>query len=488
MPIEMQIEEEFFGRFRELELLEQLLAGERGAFVPVYGRRRVGKSQLILRFLEGKRAIYHVGKQVARELLLVDFMQAAGEALDDSVLALHVPRNWGDAIRVVEERWKGPGKLIIALDEFQWTVESSPELPSILQECWDRRWQKGGVMLILCGSYIGFMEREVLGRKSPLFGRRSAQILLRPFSFAESALFHPHYSMADRARAYFICGGIPFYLRCFSERKSIEQNIADVIFDDRGSLQREPEFLLREELREVANYHSILMALSNGSSANSEISSATGIGDRTLHFYLTTLMELGYVQRRHPLNGTPASKRQTRYRVGDPLLRFWFHFVFPNLGRIAVLGARKAVATLVTPQLDAFFGHAFERLCRESLPWLYESEGVSAAFEIGEFWDKETQIDVVGLRKDKWIDLGECKWGAARSARSLREELEPRISRFPNPKGATVGLRYFTRDKIKLTTKPPAHEKWHCLADLYAAAEHSVQKPAARKRAKGKKR
>ncbi|GDY19428.1 ATPase AAA [Verrucomicrobiota bacterium] len=461
---------EFVGRQRELAALEAAWKAEGGALWPVYGRRRVGKSELIVHFMRGKPGLYYVGKQAPGALQLREFLEAAAEALGEPLLATYPAADWSAAFRAVEERWRGPGKFVLALDEFQWLAGASPELPSIIQACWDRRWKSGKIMVILCGSYLGFMEREVLGKKSPLFGRRTGQMLLKPFGYAEAAEFHPRWSRVDQARAYFICGGLPFYLRCFSPALSVEQNLAAAMFDELGPLFREPEFLLREELREVANYHSILRALAAGQVTNAGLSGATGIGDRALQFYLSTLMELGYVQRRYPLTGAPPQARQVRYSLEDPLLRFWFRFVFPHTSQIALLGPQRAVQQLVRPQLDAFFGHAFERMCREALPFLYAQEGVSAACEVGEYWDKDTQIDVVGLRQDGWTDLGECKWGAVRSAAELRAELAARVGNFPNARQATLGQRFFTRAPVKVAESKGGNERWHSLDDLYEAA------------------
>ncbi|HEX2746494.1 MAG TPA: ATP-binding protein [Verrucomicrobiales bacterium] len=461
------IEEEFFGRAKELAMLDTAWRAPGGAMIPVYGRRRVGKSEMIVHFQKSRRgSIYYMGKRAPADLQIREFLETAGAALNEPLLAAYPATDWATAFKVVADRWQGPEKLIIALDEFQWMCESSPELPSVLQEVWDRRWRKGGIMLILCGSYLGFMEREVLGKKSPLFGRRTAQILLKPFGYQEAALFHPHYSVTDKARTYFICGGMPYYLKAFSPARSVEQNIAGTLFDEMGVLYREPDFLLREELRELANYHSILMALAAGKTMAREIAAASGIGDRSLQFYLTTLLELGYITRRYPLTGSPATARSVRWSLEDPLLRFWFRFVFPNMSRVARSTPQQAVQEIVKPQLDAYFGHCFERLCREALPVLYAREGISANGETGEYWDKETQIDVVGLRDDGWTDLGECKWATGGSAAALRKELEPRSARFPNARAATLGLRYFTRLPVR-NAEPKPNERWHTLAELY---------------------
>ena len=339
----------------------------------------------------------------------------------------------------------------------------SPELPSILQAKWDRSWQKSGkVLLILCGSYIGFMEREVLGKKSPLFGRRTAQIPLRPFGYREAALFHPGYSRTDQARTYFLCGGVPLYLKRFSDTRSVEANIAAELLDEYAPLYREADFLLREELREVTLYYAILAALAAGRTTVQEIARQAGLEARGLAYYLQQLIELGYIERRYPLTGEPPSARSVHYDLADPLLRFWFRFVFPSTSYIRHMGADRALRDLIRPHLDAYFGLCFERLCREALPWLYRQEGVAAAFEVGQYWSKTTQIDVVGLRDDGWTDLGECKWGTVRSPRAVEKELEEKVREFPNPRGATIGRRIFARQ-----APPGAGGRWIGLEELY---------------------
>jgi AAA+ ATPase superfamily predicted ATPase len=461
---------DFIGRENELRALADAFEAAPAAFIPIYGRRRVGKSELILRFLHGRPGIYFLGKKAQAGLQIREFLRAAAAALREPLLAGLPADHWKPALEAVVSRWKGPGKLVLALDEFQWTAEASPELPSVLQECWDRGWKRGGrVLLILCGSYVGFMEREVLGRRSPLFGRRTAQIHLRPFGYRDAARFHPGYSTADRARAYFVCGGIPLYLRRFSPAHSVESNIASSLLDEFDPLYHEPDFLLREELRDVENYYAILLALASGPLPSGEISRRSGIGDRSLHYYLAQLAELGYLHRIYPLTGRPPVPRHVRYALDDPLLRFWFRFVYPNTSLIQQMGAVKAFATLIRPELDAYFGGCFERLCREALPHLYAAEGVTAPFEIGSYWDKTVQIDVVGHREDGWTDLGECKWGAVRSGAALAAELESKVARYPNPRGATIGRRLFTRVRPKDARPADPSPRWHDLADLYAA-------------------
>jgi hypothetical protein len=463
----------FVGRTAELRLLEDAYRGERSAFIPIYGRRRVGKSELILRFLHGKPgALYYVGKIAPASLQLRELLVEAARVLDEPLLAAFPAESWTAALTAIEERWKRPEKLVLVLDEFQWIASASRELPSILQEAWDRRWRKSGrILLILCGSFVGFMEREVLGKKSPLFGRRTAQIRLPPFGYREAAQFHPSWSTTDRALAYFLVGGIPLYLRAFREADSIEENVERVLLDEFSPLYREPEFLLREELRDVEKYHAVLVAIAEGHTTVNAIAQRTTLPERSLPYYLEQLIQLGYVGRRHPLTGGRIPTRVVRYVLEDALLRFWFRYVFPNASFLGQMGARKTFRERIRPTLDAYAGGGFERLCREALPLLYEREGIGAAFQIGEYWDKTVQIDVVSVRDDGVVDLGECKWGPVRSLPDVQRELEGKIARYPNVRGATIGRRIFVHARPKsgfpkgAGGAPPI--KWCSLDDLY---------------------
>jgi AAA+ ATPase superfamily predicted ATPase len=458
----------FVGRAAEIRTLTEAYRAPASAMVPLYGRRRIGKSELILHFMKDAPGVYFVGKVAPAPLQIREFLREAARALGEPLLADALAEDWKQALELVVSRAPAGTKLVIALDEFQWIAQASPELPSILQELWDRQWKRSGrVLLILCGSFIGFMEREVLGQKSPLFGRRTAQIHLKPFSYLEAAEFHPSWSLLERARAYFVCGGVPLYLEMFEQERSVEQNVEAVILAEHSPLFNEPDFLLREELRDVAAYHGVLLALATGSAAHKDIAERSRTSERSLAYYLKQLEELGYVERRYPLTGQKPTVRSVRYVLRDPLLRFWFRFVFPNLTFVQRNGPSRTYRELVAPEIESYFGSCYEALCREALPNLYRLERMSARFEVGQYWAKSAQIDVVGLREDGVTDLGECKWGAYGGAASLAAELEAKVSAFPNPRGATIVRRAFVRKKPRLSGKA-SRLRFHDLDDLYA--------------------
>jgi AAA+ ATPase superfamily predicted ATPase len=423
-----------------------------------------------LRFIEDKRAVYYVGKEAAPKLQLQELMREASRALQRPSLATLEAPSWRAAFEaIVEHLEEGDAPLIIALDEFQWMAAASPELPSVLQELWDRYWSRNGkLMLILCGSLVGFMEREVLGRKSPLFGRRTAQLQLQPFSFREAAKFHPTAAPADLAAVHFVCGGIPAYLAQFDPLASFELNITRGVLEHTAPLFREPDFLLREELRELESYHAILTVLARGSAPVHEIARRTGLKEASLPYYLKQLVELGYVERRYPLTTRKPTRRSVRYGLDDALLRFWFRFVEPNLTFLQQVGPRLTFKERIKPQLAAYFGSCFERLCREALPLLLIEQEIHTGVETGAYWDNAMQIDLVGLREDGPIELGECKWGAYGSATKVESDLADKLSRYPNPSNRRLLPNVFAR--VKPRRAKDLQLRWWDLDALYGVS------------------
>lgn len=456
----------FVGRTKELKALEHSFQTHENTFIPIYGRRRVGKSELIKHFIKNKTALYFLGKQAPARLQLKEFLGNAAFTFNQTLFEQVLVDGWHQAISLVLKQVPANEKIVLVMDEFQWIVEACPELPSILQSFIDNDWENAcKVCLILCGSYIGFMEKKVLGEKSPLFGRRTGQILLKPFSYLGAGKFHPALSETDKAKIFFICGGIPYYLNFFSKTDSIDTNICNNFLNEFSALAREPEFLLREELKELKKYFGILMAISTGAVTNQNIARVTGIDERALFYYLNTLMELGYIVKHYPLTGAKPNPKLVRYNLHDPLLRFWFRFIYPNTSAIYQLDEKTAFLNLIRPHLDAYFGKCFEILCQEALGRLYQKEGLTCAYELGEYWDKKIQIDMVGYRQDGVIDICECKWGKISSMPGLLKELETKKTGYPNKDNKTIQSRLFIHSKIK--SLPKGNVKIHFLCDLY---------------------
>ncbi len=207
------------------------------------------------------------------------------------------------------------------------------------------------------------------------------------------------------------------------------------------------------------------MALAGGALTNGDMAKVTGIEDRALFYYLNTLVELGYIIKHYPLTGEKSNPKQVRYKLHDPLLRFWFRFIYPNMSAIYQMEEKAAFLNLIKPHLDAYFGKCFETLCREALSRLYQKEAVTCAYELGEYWDKSTQIDLVGIRQDGIIDICECKWGNIASIPKLMNALDDKKSKYPNKANRTIHGRLFVHSKIKAPSADRV--KVHSLSEIY---------------------
>ena len=233
----------FIGRERELaELQERWRSGQPELFV-VYGRRRVGKTELLLQFsrMDNKKTLYFLASQVTRQEHLRQFTEIMRETFSDPVLQSLTFTDWEAVLTYLGERAREERFLLI-LDEFPYLCEAAPGLPSAIQRFWDLHGKGTKIFLVLCGSQLGFMEREVLGERSPLYGRRTGQLRLRPFHFREASLFFPGYSQRERLIAYGILGGMPAYLIRFSPELSLRENLLREMLQVQGYLYEEPAF------------------------------------------------------------------------------------------------------------------------------------------------------------------------------------------------------------------------------------------------------
>jgi AAA+ ATPase superfamily predicted ATPase len=210
----------FVGREQELEVLRDLAASGKPELFVLFGRRRVGKTELLQRFCSDRRAVYFLAAQVRDRDNLRAFRGAIAESLADPLAAEVEFPDWGAALGFLAER-AGSERLVVVLDEFPYLCEAQKSVPSQIQRFWDTRGKTSALMLVLCGSQVSFMEKEVLAERSPLFGRRTAQRRLEPLSPGETLPFFPRWKLADRVLAYAILGGMPAYLRRFDDARPL---------------------------------------------------------------------------------------------------------------------------------------------------------------------------------------------------------------------------------------------------------------------------
>jgi AAA+ ATPase superfamily predicted ATPase len=437
----------FIDRETELEALDTLLRRPAAQFAVLYGRRRVGKTTLILEWARrsGLPFVYWVAARESSALLLRSFSQAiynhahpdTGNGITRPADPLFTYPTWEMAFR--EAAALGQDRqTILVMDEFPYAAQSESALPSLLQNAWDHAFKPTQTALVLAGSQVGMMI-DLLGYHAPLYGRMTAQLDLKPLPFRALAQFYPRYSTAERVAVYAILGGIPAYLEKFDDRLSLSQNVREQIFSISSIFQNEALFLLQDEVREVSNYLAVIRAIGEGAHTLDAIAKSCGLAKNHVSTYLARLQDLAFVRREVPVT-VPPGKRTTqgRYVLSDAYLRFYFRFVAPNQVLVEQ-GLLNRLWRLISEEMRAFVGMtAFEEICRT---WTLQQAasagqpGSALPFipdAVGRHWSPDCEIDVAAINwRARQVLLGECKWGVHPVGRDvirdLIEERGPRV-------------------------------------------------------------
>ena len=417
----------FVNRLSELDLLEKRFVSGKAEFFVLYGRRRVGKTELLARFCEGKRAVFFVsdlGSEISLRTTLSSAINAIIFGPGQMVDAVY--SSWEALFQALGQAAQKE-RLVVVLDEFPYMVTAHPPLASILQKSWDQTLKNSQIMLILCGSYIGMMEETVLGYQAPLYGRRTAQYLLEPLQFKDARLFYPCFPNEDQIRAYAVYGGTPAYLHTIDPNKTLNENIQDNILTRGSYLYDEVRFILQQELREPRNYFAILQAIAAGKTRLNEIKQATGLDGATA--YLDTLQQLHLIERLVPVTETqPQKSRRGIYRLKDNYLRFWFRYVHPNRSQLERGGTYPILENQVLPEIDHFSSLAFEEICQQYFWQNGLSEKLSFLPDnIGRWWSANEEIDLVVVGEKDAV-LVECKWSSQPIGTNILADLERKAS------------------------------------------------------------
>jgi uncharacterized protein len=446
----------FLNRRAELDLLEKHFSSSNADLFVLYGRRRVGKTELLVQFCQEKRAIFFVSDLGSEISLRTAFSTAINAILFGPGRMDAVYSSWEALFQTLGQAAQEE-RLVVVIDEFPYMVTAHPPLASILQKAWDQTLKNTKIMLILCGSYIGMMEETVLGYKAPLFGRRTAQYLLEPMSFKDARLFFPSLLNEDQVRAYAVYGGMPAYLQTIDLNKSLKDNIRDHILSRGSYLYDEARFILQQELREPRNYFAILQAIAAGNTRLNEIKQASGLESATA--YLNTLQQLHLVERVVPVTeNQPQKSRRGIYRLKDHYLRFWFRYIHPNRSQLERGGAQTVLQNQILPEIDHYSSLAFEEICHQ----YFWSEGLSGKFtflplNVGRWWNASEEIDLAVIG-EKDVILVECKWSNRPVGKNVLADLERKAEIFQRELGdrktqyALCSRSGFTSQLIELLT------------------------------------
>ncbi|PJM75696.1 ATP-binding protein [Bifidobacterium simiarum] len=457
----------FVGRTEELQTLEYHFSLNKFQMSVVYGRRRVGKTALIARFCENHRALWFTAKEQSATANLRELSQSILRFFNEPGFSGGFA-SWDDALSFIVGKAKADPEhpFVFVLDELPYAAAAEPSLPSALQIAIDHWFKDTNIMMILCGSNEGFMESKVLGYKSPLYGRRNAQIRLKPFDLFDACKLMPEQAdWQDRIHYYAALGGTPYYLEQIDPDMSFQENILSRCFSQNGILYEEPMMLLRQELREPALYSSILDAVGAGRTRPKEIAEYAGVDANTVGSYLRTLAQLGIIERLVPFGEDPHHSRKGLWKIKDPFFAYWYRFVSPASALIDTGYGKAAAATASSGEVfDTYVGQQFETMCMQ---WLLRQcveqhiDFLPSAY--GKWWGndpaKREQTDIDIVMADSFnhrVLLGECKW---RESLNETEAIDKLKARSPLIKERGDRLYY-------LFTKRPASEKTAAKAEL----------------------
>jgi AAA+ ATPase superfamily predicted ATPase len=412
----------FVGRKRELDLMEKEWKKKGGSLTILYGRRRIGKTRLLTEFVKGKSGIFYVAEDISPQIQIARFKKKIADFMQDEVLRGLDLRDWDQffayfARNLPEERF------YLCIDEFSYLIKNERSILGALQRYWDSVFSASNICIVLSGSMLGLMSEMVLSYASPLYGRRTRDILLEglPFSDAKKLLDMP---FEDSLKVHMVIGGVPEYLIKASEYKSLNSFLENEFFDKYGYFYREPYFIISQEFRELKTYFSILDAVASKNTKPTEIANFTGIETRQIYPYLESLIRLGFLERRVSLFG---NSKKGIYLIKDHIFDFWFNFVSTNKEAIE----RESFGYGPNPEaLRMYFAKKFEFLAeKDILPSLLPQFS-----RTGRWWHKTEEIDVLAVNeRENTIAFLECKWRSltALSAKNFLKALREKAPLVP---------------------------------------------------------
>ena len=383
---------QFYCREDELRKLNKRYAGGKFECIIIYGRRRVGKTALINEFCKDKPTIFFSALNTTGKENL--------EALSKSIMSFERPdmesgpefQSYDAALDELTALSK-ESRIVFVIDEYPYLAKAKPAISAMLQHIIDHKWAESQMYLILCGSSMSFMESQVLGKESPLYGRRTGQFKIEALDYKETAVFHPNLSVEENSLIYGITGGVPHYINKLDVRDSVDEALMDNFFDRSSYLYEEPGNLLKQELREPAIYNAIIKAIAEGASRMNDIKMKVGEENSVVAKYLKTLIGLGIVKKETPITEKPGKK--TIYLLADNFFRFWYAFFFTNYSELEGGDVDGVYEYAIAPQLHEFAASVLEDICREHVREMQKANALASALpfrysQMGRWWRKTT--------------------------------------------------------------------------------------------------
>lgn len=416
----------FIDREQELNFLLSEYRRSGSSLVVIYGRRRIGKTELISKFINDKKSIYFLATEEDEVQNRNAFKNTVSDFLGNELLREARIDNWEILFKSLVAKTTIE-KIILAIDEFQYLGLANSAFPSIMQKMWDTYLKNSNIMVILCGSLISMMESQTLNYSSPLYGRRTGQIRLKQIPFLYYHDFYPNKDYKSLIEYYSVTGGVPKYIELFYDSEDIYSAINKNILSKQSFLYDEAHFLLQKEVSEIGTYFSIMKAIAAGNRKLSKISSSIEIKQTSLSKYLKTLASLDLIEREVPVTEpNPQKSKKGLYRIKDNYILFWFKFIYPNMGFIESGNTAIVMNKLKENFIDKHVSFIYENVCIEKL-WNMNAEGsLKFTFDkIGRWWNNTSEIDIIGIDSTgNNILFGECKYKKSKIGLDVLTALE----------------------------------------------------------------
>ena len=416
----------FINRDVELAQLESQYAVDSGTLVVLYGRRRLGKTALLRRFAEDKPHCYFMADRAGEPDLRRSLARAMALALNEPVLEAAEYASWYDLFAAFDRFRPSDQRFVLIFDEYQYLCQVQPAFSSFLQKWWDEHWSQANLVVVLCGSVTSMMYRETLASSAPLYGRASAQLLLRPIGFSHISQFLPGKTGTQLVEFYALTGGVPRYLHLASPYPNFREALSALVLHPDGILHNEARQLLQEEIQTPNQCWSILSAIGSGANRISEIAARTGQPANKLTRYLDLLKDLHLVRRETPvLERNPAKSKKGIYVVSDPFFRMWFGAIYPYISFFE-FGETEPAYFRIEPIISKLMAECYEEVCRQ---WIRERALDFNATSVGRQWSSAYEIDVAAVNtKFELTVVGECKWSENKVGISTFHELEAKTA------------------------------------------------------------
>jgi len=383
----------FVNREEELKSIRERLERKGFELIIIYGRRRIGKTRLILEAVKSLEHVYYLAVEGDN---LKHFKRQASKVVPE---LKYSEEDWEAYFHFLRDK-------VVIIDEFQNLIKENPKIISIFQRIVDEILVNTNTKLVLLGSSVSIIGDKVLSYKSPLYGRRTASLKLGPLRFIHLREFFPKASPRELVEIFGLTDGIPFYIEKvkipFWNWLEKELSRKDTFLLD------EMDFLMKYEFTEISTYKKILEAIAHGKNTMKEIKDYLKMRHSDITPYIANLIEVGLVRKEIPITESPRSKKG-RYYITDNFTRFWFRYIFPNLS-----GIEEGVFDigLIKKDYDTYLGHIYERIAREFMVDLAKKNALPVKPQkIGKWWHKGEEIDLVLINEsEKKAMLAEVKW------------------------------------------------------------------------------